>query len=86
MYIQDHVGLKQDGSYGNMYFNELLNDWARFDINKRTKHDAAISSGLAIMACNRHLYRPHGPVQKPKLNLSIAKYTNKGSTSKLIKE
>jgi hypothetical protein len=86
MYIQDHVGMKQDGNYGNMYFNELLNDWAKFDINKRTKHDAAISSGLAIMACNRHLYRPNAPIQKPKLNISIAKYTNNGSTSKLIKK
>ena len=41
-----------------MYFNRTLNDWAKFDINKRTKFDAAISSGLAIMACNRHLYTP----------------------------
>jgi hypothetical protein len=86
MYIQDHVGLKQDGSYGTMYFNDLLNDWAKFDINKRTKFDAAISSGLAIMACNRHLYRPNAPTTKPKLNISIARYKNTGSTSKLIKE
>ena len=56
MYIQSHVGMAQDGTFGNCYFNELLNDWAKFDINKRTKHDASISSGLAIMANNRHLY------------------------------
>ena len=86
MYIQDNVGLQQDGSIGSCYFNELLNDWAKFDINKRTKHDASISSGLAIMANNRHLYRPNAPIQKPKLNLSIAKYSNNGSTSKLIKK
>jgi len=86
MYIQDHVGIKQDGTFGDLYFNELLNDWARFDINKRTKHDASISSGLAIMANNRHLYRPNAPIQKPKLNLSIATYNNKGNTSKLIKK
>jgi len=86
MYIQNHVGLQQDGSIGSCYFNELLNDWAKFDINKRTKHDASISSGLAIMANNRHLYRPNAPVQKPKLNLSIAKYANSGNTSKLIKK
>jgi len=86
MYIQDHVGLKQNGNYGNMYFNDLLNDWAKFDINKRTKFDAAISSGLAIMACNRHLYRPNAPTQRPKLNISIARYKNTGNTSKLIKE
>jgi len=86
MYIQSHVGIKQDGSFGDCYFNELLNDWAKFDINKRTKHDASISSGLAIMANNRHLYRPNAPAQKPKLNISIAKYENKGGTSKLIKK
>ena len=79
-------GMKQDGSFGNCYFNELLNDWAKFDINKRTKHDASISSGLAVMANNRHLYRPNAKVEKPKLNISIAKYTNEGNTSKLIKE
>jgi hypothetical protein len=86
MYIQDHVGIKQDGTFGSCYFNELLNDWAKFDINKRTKHDASISSGLAIMANNRHLYRPNAPVQKPKLNLNIARYTNEGNVSKLIKK
>ena len=85
MYIQDHVGMKKDGAFGSCYFNELLNDWAKFDINKRTKHDASISSGLAIMANNRHLYRPNATVEKPKLNISIARYSNKGNTSKIIK-
>ena len=85
MYIQQHVGHLRDGEYGCMYFNKTLNDWARFDITKRTKFDASISSGLAIMACNRHLYRPHAEIVKPKLNLNIAKYTNTGATSKLIK-
>ena len=84
-YIQNHVGVKADGQYGSMYFNNTLNDWAKFDINKRTKFDAAISSGLAIMACNRHLYRPNPNVQKPKLNLNIAKYKNAGSISEIIK-
>ena len=86
MYIQDHVGMKQDGSFGSLYFNELLNDWSRFDINKRTKHDATISSGLAIMANNRHLYAPNAKIEKPKLNIHIAKYSNKGSMSKIIKK
>ena len=86
MYIQNHVGMDSQGQFGSCYFNELLNDWAKFDINKRTKHDASISSGLAIMACNRHLYRPNAKIEKPKLNISIAKYSNKGNTSKLIKK
>ena len=85
MYIQAHVGSLGDGVYGNIYFNETLLDWAKFDINKRTKFDASISSGLAIMACNRHLYRPNPKVERKSLNLSFAKYDNKGALSKLIK-
>ena len=85
MYIQDHVGHLGDGNYGNVYFNQTLNEWSRFDINKRTKFDAAISSGLAIMACNRHLYKPHADIKKPKLNLNISRYKNTGNTSKIIK-
>jgi len=85
MYINDHVGLLQDGTYGAMYFGETLNDWSRFDINKRTKHDASISSGLAIMACNRHLYKPNRDVKKEPLNLSVSRYNNKGFSSELIK-
>ena len=86
MYIQRHVGHLGDGNYGNIYFNKTLNDWGRFDITKRTKFDATISSGLAIMACNRHLYKPNALVEKPKLNINIAKYSNRGSVSKIIKE
>jgi len=85
MYIQNHVGHLGDGNYGNVYFNQTLNEWSRFDINKRTKFDAAISSGLAVMACNRHLYRPNAEVQRPKLNINISRYTNTGGTSKIIK-
>jgi hypothetical protein len=86
MYIQSHVGMNAEGQFGNCYFNDLLNDWAKFDINRRTKHDASISSGLAIMACNRHLYRPNATIEKPKLNINIARYSNKGNMSKLIKK
>ncbi len=85
MYIQDHVGMKQDGTFGNLYFNELLNDWSKFDINKRTKFDASISSGLAIMANNRHLYAPNVKIEKQKLNINISKYSNTGTNSQIIK-
>ena len=71
--------------YGDCYFNELLNDWTKFDINKRTKHDASISSGLAIMANNRHLYRPNAEVKKPQLNINVSRYKNTGNNSQIIK-
>ena len=83
-YIEKHVGLKDDNTYGSMYFNQTLNDWARFDINNRTKFDAAISSGLAIMACNRHLYRPVGERQTQTLNINLGRYNNKGTRSQII--
>ena len=86
MYINDHVGVKQTGDYGNIYFNDTLIDWSKFDINKRTKHDASISSGLAIMACNRHLYKPVADKQRSKLNINISRYSNKGVISKIIKQ
>ena len=86
MYINDHVGVKQTGDYGNIYFNDTLIDWSKFDINKRTKHDASISSGLAIMACNRHLYKPVADKQRSKLNINISRYSNKGAISKIIKQ
>ena len=86
MYIDGHVGLNHEtGDYGSMYFNETLNDWSKFDINNRTKFDAAISSGLAIMACHKDLYRPSAKLQKQTVSLRFAKYTHDGNSSKIIK-
>jgi hypothetical protein len=84
-YINTYVGQLPTGDYGDIYFNNTLNDWAKFDINKRTKFDAAISSGLAIMACNRHLYAPKIKKEyNSTVNFSFAKYNNKGNISKII--
>jgi hypothetical protein len=84
-YIDQYIGLNNEGQYGTMYFQRTLNDWSRFDINKRTNFDASISSGLAIMACNRNLYRPNPESKKQKLNINIAKYKNSGTMSEIIK-
>ena len=64
---------------------KTLNDWSRFDITKRTKYDATISSGLAIMACNRHLYAPNAKIEKQAVNISFAKYNQSGNMSRIIK-
>ena len=84
-YIDRHVGLKEDNNYGDLYFDRTLNDWALFDINKRTKFDAAISSGLAIMACNKNLYAPAVVKTTKKLEFEFKKYNNQGSFSKILK-
>ena len=82
-YIEKYVGFNNEGC-GDMYFNRTLEDWARFDINNRTKFDASISSGLAIMACNKNLYTPVQERQVRSINLGIKRYDNKGSRSKII--
>ena len=82
-YIEMFVGYNNE-QYGTMYFQRTLEDWAAFDINKRTKHDASISSGLAIMACNKNKYRPVPEIIKEKVSLNFSKYDNKGYKSKII--
>ena len=82
-YIETYVGFLGEG-YGDMYFQRTLNDWAKFNINKRTSHDASISSGLAIMACNKNRYAPINKVDRPTVTLGFKKYNNDGSTSKII--
>jgi len=82
-YIETYVGALQNG-YGDMYFQRTLEDWSRFNINARTKHDASISSGLAIMACNKNKYRPIPLKKQKEINLGIRRFNNEGSTSQII--
>jgi hypothetical protein len=88
-YIEKFVGLDLEGKYrdadlmGTMPFTRTLEDWAKFDINDRTKFDACISSGLAIMANQKHLYVPEK--KESKLIINFAKYKNEGVISQLDK-
>ena len=82
-YINTSVGSTENG-FGDMYFQRTLEDWARFNINNRTKHDASISSGLALMACNKNRYIPTAKKEYKAINLGIKKYDNTGSSSKII--
>ncbi len=84
-YIETHVGMIDEENCGSMYMQRTLEDWARFDITARTKFDASISSGLAIMACQKHLYRPYAEKQKKTIDFGFSKYNNKGMNSKILK-
>ena len=83
-YIEGYVGFNGE-TYGDMYMQRTLEDWAKFNINNRTKHDASISSGLAIMACNKNRYAPVAQKQRKPMSLPFKKYDNKGYISKIIK-
>ena len=52
-YIHKYVGLNEMGQPGRMYFNRTLEDWIGFKIDKRTKYDLSISSGLALLAAQK---------------------------------
>ena len=88
-YIEKYIGLDFSGTYrdsddmGDMFFQRTLEDWAKFDISNRTKFDAAISSGLAIMANQKHLYTP--TKQNSKISINFARYNNKSSLSQIIR-
>tara|TARA_B100001057_G_scaffold91642_1_gene87937 strand:+ start:3032 stop:5260 length:2229 start_codon:yes stop_codon:yes gene_type:complete len=82
-YIENFVGMQDSGDMGQMYFNRTLEDWARFDISNRTKFDASISSGLAIMACQKHLYQPER--KESRIMINFARYSNKGNISQIIR-
>jgi hypothetical protein len=88
-YIEKYVGVDSEGTFresdsiGSMPFIRTLEDWSKFDINNRTKHDASISSGLAIMANQKNLYTPEK--QESKISITFARYSNDGSRSKIIR-
>lgn len=90
-WIERYVGVsineefREIGEMGEIPFNETLKDWRKFDPDKRTKYDATISSGLAIMACSTEKYKGTKK-EKKKVNASgiFRKYSNKGNLSKHI--
>ena len=88
-YIEKYVGIDTEGTYrssdemGSMYFTRTLQEWVKFDINNRTKFDAAISSGLAIMANQKNTYKPLK--KESKISVNFARYNNHGRFSEIIK-
>ena len=82
-YIETHVGLVKEDEMGYMPFNRTLEDWAKFDISNRTRFDASISSGLAIMATQKHKYQPEK--KQSNIIINFARYNNKGNLSEIIR-
>ena len=88
-YIEKYIGIDFESKYrgsdemGTMPFTRTLEDWAKFNIDDRTKFDASISSGLAIMANQRQLYMPEK--KESKIIINFARYANDGTNSQLIR-
>ena len=71
------------GDIGSMYFTRTLEDWAKFEINNRTKYDASISSGLAIMA-NKKYISDNAQKKESKISIKFVRYDNRGNRSEII--
>ncbi|WP_296636059.1 MULTISPECIES: hypothetical protein [Flavobacteriaceae] len=88
-YIDQYVGIDYSGQFreagkmGSMFFNRTLLDWANYDITNRTKFDATISSGFAIMANQTYVSKPIR--DNKKIMFNFARYSNKGLQSELLK-
>jgi hypothetical protein len=68
-YIHDHVGVNpENGEMGKMMFNRTLEDWIGYKIDKRTKFDLTISSGLALLAAQKE------KKEKPKASFEDKKF------------
>ena len=77
VYTNEELLERPLGEIGRMVFNETLKDWLRFNPKSRTKHDAFVSSGLAIMYQNKERYK--GKLTKPDrkhVKKIFKKYTN----------
>ena len=87
-YIEQYVGFDSEGTYrqtgeiGSMYFTRTLEDWAKFEINNRTKYDASISSGLAIMANKKYVF--DNKKKESKISIKFVRYDNRGNRSEII--
>ena len=87
-YIEKNVGVdvlgsyREAGSMGKVYFMRTLKDWSNYNIFNRTKYDATVSSGLAIMANQRFINKP---VKKHnKISVKFARYNNSGLNSEIL--
>lgn len=85
-WIEKYVGIstnpefRPEGEIGDMPFNETLEDWLKFNPDKRTHYDATISSGLAIMACRESKYKGEKKKKDASKVMKIfKKYNNDGN-------
>lgn len=62
-YIENHIGYAKDDTYRNIGeigccpFNDMLADWAKFDVNNRTQRDATVAASLAVFGTQKYLLK-----------------------------
>lgn len=80
-YVYDRCGYLDDGSVGNVFFPRLLKDWLTFEPTNRTKYDATMASGIALIATQKRV----SEIKKSSGQPFLRKFSNTGTISKMIK-
>jgi hypothetical protein len=58
-YIYHNVGwFEEKNELGLVYFNHLIEDWLKFEVDKWTKYDATVAAGLALLASKKNIKKP----------------------------
>ena len=84
-WINKFMGKNDDGFVSNnCVFETTLNELMRFEFENRTDYDATMAMGLAIMATQKHMYRPVEPRTTKKVELGFTKFDNTGTRSKIM--
>jgi len=60
-YINRYVGYDEEGNIGRVFFDELLEDWKKYDPHKRTKFDATVASSHALYASKMDIRGAYTP-------------------------
>ena len=79
-YVYDQCGYNDDGSVGNVFFERLLKDWLKFEVNNRTKYDATMASGITLLATQKRTMEK----KKDSFSPFLRKFKNHGTISKRI--
>lgn len=72
-YILDNVGRQENGTYGFVPFNDLIQQWLDFTPDKRTPFDLVIAAGLAIILLRAKRQRTENNIPKESFFPKISK-------------
>jgi len=83
MYVYHNVGwFAEKNEVGLLYFNRLIEDLLRFEVDKWTKYDATVAAGLALLASKKHIRKP---VNQDNATSLVRSYKITGNKSVLIR-
>jgi len=83
VYVYEHCGYTKDGAIGNVFIDDILNDWVKFKPSVRwTKYDLTVACLMALGGAKGSSYYRQ-PEAAP-IILQLQQYDNRGDRSKAL--